>query len=105
MALTSTPKPRSRKISTRTSPHAGLAEEIRRALARLGGEAHRDLVIGEVAITTARPHPVLRQDLIEIFEQEAARGTEILGVQLTHRFGPGSHRWKICGVFRDQSPG
>ncbi len=55
-------------------------------------------------MTTARPRPVLREDLIEIFEQEAARGTRALGVQLAHRFGPGSHRWQICGEFSDQSP-
>ena len=104
MASAPTSTTRRRKVVAAPSPYAWLAEELRRALARLGGEAHRDLVIGEVAMTTARPRPVLREDLIEIFEQEAARGTRALGVQLAHRFGPGSHRWQICGEFSDQSP-
>ncbi len=91
-----------RKASPQLSPQANLADELRRALARLGGEAHRDLVIGEVAMTVHHPRPVLREDLIRVFEQEAAKGTCALGVKLAHRFGPGSHRWTICGDFVDQ---
>lgn len=74
-----------------------LAERVREALLALGGEAHRSLVIEQVAVRLghdARRVPTeLQADLIRSFEAALNddRRRQALGFHLP--FGEGSHRW------------
>ncbi len=84
----------------RPTLNEALLFEIAQTLRSLGGEAHRDLVVSDVArragFDARRPPPDLREDLIEAFERGSAEGG--LGCQQLFElpFGPGSHRWRLA---------
>lgn len=82
----------------------GLVHDIKDALAELGGEAHRSLVVDQVArrrgVAGRADARRLAGDVIAAFER-ALRDEEMrreLGFHLV--FGPGSHRW---GLQQDES--
>jgi hypothetical protein len=73
--------------------------EIVAALNALGGEAHRTLVLQQIARTRAgRPvavTPRLEQDIIAVFEAHCRLPPDVTP-RLTGRFGAGSHRWALA---------
>ena len=90
-----TEQPRAKKPRGRQA----LARRVREALLALGGEAHRQTVIEQVARTLGHDVQQIPEDLeaavISSFEEtwrnEARR--EAFGFHL--RFGEGSHRWGV----------
>lgn len=82
------------------SLNEALLFEIAQSLRAFGGQAHRDLVIADVArragLDARRPPPDLREDLIDAFE----RGCDLGGLGCAQLFdlpfGPGSHRWRLA---------
>ena len=77
-----------------------LVFEIARSLQTYGGQAHRDMVIGDISRRAGfdhrHPPQDLREDLIEAFDQGLTQG----GLGHAHLFelpfGPGSHRWRLA---------
>lgn len=73
--------------------------EIARTLQALGGQAHRDVVIADVArragFDARQPPPDLREDLIEAFQRGSAQGGLGCARLFDLPFGPGSHRWRL----------
>jgi len=83
-------------------PNQGLAKRVREVLLSLGGEAHRAMVIEQVA--RAMGHDVrqipeeLQAALIHSFEENwrDERRRAAYGFHLP--FGEGSHRWSVRSV-------
>ncbi|WP_304167031.1 hypothetical protein [Phenylobacterium aquaticum] len=77
-----------------------LVFEIARSLQSYGGQAHRDVVIGDIARRAGFDHrsppQELREDLIGAFDRGLNQGG--LGhVRLFDLpFGAGSHRWRLA---------
>lgn len=77
-----------------------LVFEIARSLQSFGGQAHRDLVIGDIARRAGFDHRSLpqdlRDDLISAFEVGLAKGGLGHARLFILPFGPGSHRWRLA---------
>jgi hypothetical protein len=89
--------PRPHKRPARTGP--ALAKRLREVLLAFGGEAHRSVVIEQVAMSLGydvrRIPPDLKAALIQAFEDNwrDERRRAALGFHLP--FGEGSHRWSV----------
>ena len=83
----------------RPSLDEALLFEIAHTLRTFGGEAHRDLVVSDVArragFDARRPPPDLREDLMDAFERGCDRGGLGCARLFELPFGPGSHRWRL----------
>jgi hypothetical protein len=85
------------KRATRAGP--ALARRVREVLLAFGGEAHRTIVIEQVARSLGydprRIPPDLKSSLIQCFEENwrDERRRAALGFHLP--FGEGSHRWSV----------
>lgn len=77
-----------------------LVFEIARALQSYGGQAHRDLVIGDISrragFDQRNPPQDLREDLIDAFDQGLNKGGLGHARLFDLPFGPGSHRWRLA---------
>lgn len=77
-----------------------LVFEIARSLQAFGGQAHRDMVIGDIARRAGfdhrNPPQDLREDLISAFDQGLAQGGLGHARLFVLPFGPGSHRWRLA---------
>lgn len=77
-----------------------LVFEIARTLQMLGGVAHRDVVVGDIARRAGfdERHPPfeLREDLFAAFDGALADGGLGLDLLFVLPFGPGSHRWSLA---------
>jgi hypothetical protein len=73
--------------------------EIVSALKVLGGEAHRTLVLQQIAVhRSGRPGvvtPRLEQEVIAAFQAHCRRPAD-MPARVTGRFGADSHRWQLA---------
>lgn len=77
--------------------HAALVNDISEALLRLGGQAHRNLVIDQVGRMRGADKVSLgglRDQVIRAFEAQMASDRDGRAL-FALPFGPGSHRWAL----------
>lgn len=85
-----------------------LVAKIIEALDKLGGAAHRDLVVDQIAVDDGLEHPtdvaMLRKQVHEVFLDHCEERAPEVDLPPTFRrvFGPESLRWSFTPAFQER---